>query len=236
MKTKEQLLKLVSKSDQEKYQYLESFFKYLPDTMIEKFRYIEVKKNEKIILGGEEAENVYIVLDGDIKGVDYFQAGSTYSFVDFSKMYILGDFELFSDRSEYMISIYANRDCKLLKISAERYMKWLVCDENALYMRLKNVMGILTSERMMDRKYLRMGCKERVINYLIMYYDKNRKDSSKNVVVSLTQAELSEKVGFNIRSIQRAIASLESDNLITIENRKMLLSHEQYLKLLNDMN
>lgn len=236
MKAKEQLLKLVSKNDHGKYQYLSEFFKYLPDIMVEEFHYLEVKKNEKILFCGETAEHVYIMLDGKVKGIDYHQAGCAYSFIDFSKMYILGDFELFSERTEYMISIYAKQDCKLLRISAGRYMKWLIHDENALYMRLKNVMGILTSERMLDRKYLSMGCRERVINVLVMFYENNEKDSSGNMTISITQNELSEMVGFNIRSVQRVLASLEEENLIAVINRKTMLSYDQYLKLINEIN
>ena len=231
MKAKEQLLKHISKKDQERYQYLSEFFEFLPDIMVDEFRYCEVKKGGNIILGGEAAKYVYFVLDGDVKGIDYYQTGSVYSFIDLTKMYILGDFELFSDIPEYMISIYADRDCKLLKIPANRYMKWIRHDENALYMRLSKVLRVLTTERMLDRRYLHMGCKERVINYLILYYEKNTKSSSQSVTIHLTQSELSEIVGFNIRSIQRAVSSLEDENLITIINRKMVLSQEQYLKL-----
>lgn len=236
MKAKEQLLNLVSKKEHEKCQYLSEFFKCMPDNMVEEFHYLEVKKNEKILLAGEEAKYVYILLDGKVKGIDYNQAGCVYSFLDFSKMYILGDFEFFSGRTEYMISIYAKQDCKLLRISAGRYMKWLNHDENALNMRLKNVMEILTTERMLDRKYLRMGCRERVSYYFIMFYENNEKDLSGNVIIALTQNELADKVGFNIRSVQRVIATLEEENLITIKNRKMMLSYDQYLRLINEMN
>lgn len=236
MNAKDKLLRLVSKNNREKYEYLSEIFKDLPDIMEKEFHYIEVKKNEKIILGGERAEYVYIILDGEIKGVDYHHTGSVYSFLDLSKTYIFGDFELFSNLPEYMISIYANQDCKLLRVSADRYMKWIRHDENALYMRLTNVLKILTTERMMDRKYLRMGCKERIISYFVIYYEKNKKPSSQNVTVFLTQAELSEKVAFNIRSVQRAIASLEMKKLITIENRKIMISQKQYLALIDEMN
>ena len=235
MKTKEQLLKMVSMKNQEKYQYLSEFFKYMPEIVVEDFRYIEVKKNEKIILGGEEAKYVYIILDGEVKGTDYYQTGSVYSFVDLSKMSIVGDFEAFSNIPEYIISIYANQDSKLLRISTSQYMKWIKYDENALYMRLNDVLKILTDERIMDRKFIRMDCKERVMHCLILHYEGNKKASSQKVTVSMTQAELSERVGFNIRSIQRAIAALESEGLITIENRKMVISQEQYLKLVNEM-
>lgn len=234
MKAKEQLLKQISKKDQERHQYLSELFKFLPDIMIDEFLYCEVKKGGNIILGGEPAKYVYIVLDGDVKGMDYYQTGSVYSFIDLTKMYIIGDFELFSDIPEYMISIYADRDCKLLKIPANRYMKWIKHDENALYMRLSKVLKVLTMERMLDRKYLHMGCRERVINYLILYYEKHRNSSTENITVSLTQTELAEKVGFNIRSVQRVVSALEDENLVTIIKRKMVLSQEQYKKLVDE--
>ena len=66
MKAKEQLLNLVSKKEHEKHQYLSEFFKYMPDNMIEEFHYLEVKKNEKILLAGETAKDVYILLDGKV--------------------------------------------------------------------------------------------------------------------------------------------------------------------------
>lgn len=234
MKSKEQLLNMIPKKDSEKYQYLCRFFKYMPDIMAEEFHYVEIKKNKNIMLAGEPAESIYIVLEGDIKGIDYYETGSTYSFMDFSKMYILGDFELFSNQPNYIISIYAEQDCKLLGISADRYLNWIKHDENALFLRLNNALSALTCERKLDRNYLRMGCRERVISYLIKYYEKHEKATSRRITVSLTQTELSEKVGFNLRSVQRAVASLEAANLISIENRKMILSYEQYLKLIEE--
>lgn len=232
MRTKEQLLNLIPKKYQERYLYLTDFFKYLPEAMVDEFHYYEVKKNEVIVPYGKSAETVYIMLDGEIKGMDYTKSGSMYTFLDFSKMHILGDFELFSNIPDYMISIRAVSDCKVLKIHGARYMQWIKNDENALYMRLTNVLKILTIERKVDRKFVLMGCKERVIDYLIMYCKNNKIDFNENVTLSLTQAELATIVGFNLRSVQRVIASLEGENLVTIKNRKMVISKEQYLKLL----
>ena len=231
MKSKEQLLKIISKTNQDKYLYLNTLFKFMPNRIAEEFQYVEVKKNEKIIMAGEPCETVFIVLEGEVKGMDYYKTGSAYSFMDFSKMCILGDFELFSNIAEYMISIYANKDCKLLKISANRYLGWIQHDENALLLRLNDILTTLTLERKSDREYLHMGCKERVVHYLLNFYEKEAKLTTDSIRVALTQAELSEKVGFNIRSVQRAVATLEATNMISIENGKMVLSHEQYLKL-----
>ena len=232
MKSKEQLMQLISKASEEKYQYLKEFFKYMPNIIAEEFHYVEVKKNEKILLAGELCKTVYIILEGDVEAVDYFKTGSAYSFLDFSEMIILGDFELFSNRTEYMVSLYAQKDCKLLMVPADRYLSWVQHDENALYLRLQNVLSVLTPERRWDRETLRMDCKERVITYLAKYYEKYAKETKERVKVELTQSELSQKVGCNIRSVQRALASLEEAGYIALESRKMVLSYEHYLKLL----
>ncbi len=234
MESKEQLMKLAAACEQERRQYLAKFFEFIPNAVVESFQYIEVKKGQSIIIEGQPCEYVYIVLEGDIKGIDYHLTGSAYSFMDFSKMYILGDFEGFSYTPDYIITLYAALDCRLLKVSAACYHSWMKHDENALLLRLNNILGILTSERRMDRNFLHLGCKGRLINYLVRYYEKNRACESKQVKVALTQAELAEKVGANIRSVQRAIASLENENLVSIVNRKMMLSHEQYEKLMEE--
>ena len=237
MKSKEHLMEVVSKGCKERRQYLTDFFKHVPNAVAEEFRYAEIKENEKIISVGEPCDVVYIVLEGDVKGVDYYKTGVAYSFMDFSEMFILGEYELFSGEKEHLVSVYADTDCKVLKISANRYLNWIQHDENALFLRLKNILQTLPKERKREREYLRMGCRERVISYLVHFYEKNIKTVSKNgaVKIRLTQAELSEKVGFNIRSVQRVIASLEAAKMVSIESGKMVLSYEQYLKLSDEI-
>jgi hypothetical protein len=43
--------------------------------------------------------------------------------------------------------------------------------------------------------------------------------------------ELSDRVGFNLRSVQRSIAALEKEKLITMEKGKITVSHEQFVKM-----
>ena len=88
--------------------------------------------------------------------VDYQKLGKVYYFMDFAKMYIVGDF---SEDTNYNVSICASKDSELLVISASIYWKWIKHDENALLLRIKNIMTILTSEKASDRKYMFMSCK-----------------------------------------------------------------------------
>lgn len=231
MESKQQLLNYVAKADNDRCRYLNDLFKYVPDAVVKEMIYTEIKKNECILSAGTPNDTVYILLSGQVYGVDHQKMGRVYYFLDYTKMYVVGDLETFGSFSEYCASIYATKDCKLLKISAKSYLRWIKHDENALFLRLNNIVSIMLRERMNDREYFFMNCKERLIKYLIMSYENENSENSGRYRVSKTQIELADRVGFNIRSVQRNVAALEKEQLISIENGKIYISQDQYIKL-----
>lgn len=231
MRSKQQLMEIIGKTEHDRRRYLMQLFEYVPDVIAEELNYEEVPKGEYILRAGMPGDTVYIILSGQITGVDHQRMGRVYYFMDFTRMYIIGDFEIFAEIPEYCISICAAKDCRLLKISSKSYMSWVRHDENALFLRMKNIMATLTSERIVDREYIFMSCTERLADYLLKSYRNAKKDSTGRHRVTKTQAQLADRIGYNVRSVQRSIASLEKDGFISSENGKITLSREQYLKL-----
>lgn len=235
MESKKQVLDIIAKVGNGRQAYLNELFKYMPEAIAKEMTYLELKKNKNLILAGDPRDTVYIILYGEVAGVDYQKTGRVYSFMDFTRMYIVGDFEVFTNALEYGVSIRTTKDCKLLKISANSYLRWIRHDENALFLRLQNILATLPFERKMDREYLLMGCRERLINFLIKLYERDQVDQQE-LKISKTQAELADKVGFNLRSVQRNIAALEKEHFISLENGKIAISYEQYLMLKEEDN
>lgn len=231
MKSKQQLLETITRAEPDRRKYLTELFKYLPEAIAIEMTYAEAGKNEYLLLAGNACNTVYIILTGHVVGLDHQKMGRMYSFMDFTKMYIVGDFEIFAEYSEYGVSIRTTEECRLLKISANSYLRWIRHDENALFLRLNNILTTLTFERKIDREYLLMGCKERLINFLLRLYEKEQSAGSGRLKVEMTQGELADKIGFNIRSVQRSIASLEAEDMVSNANGKIVVSREQYLKL-----
>lgn len=231
MKSKQQLAELIAKTEHDRYSYFNALFKYVPDIIVSEMAYMELEKGQYLLRAGEPNDMVYIILSGKVTGLDHQKMGHIYYFLDFTKMYVVGDFEVFGDYSEYSISMRAATDCKLLKISAKRYIHWVQHDENALFLRIKNIMSILTFERKLDREYIFMNCKERLVEFLARSYENGKKDSFGKYKMARTQTELADRVGFNVRSVQRSIASLEKEGLILIESGKITISSEQFLQL-----
>lgn len=49
--------------------------------------------------------------------------------------------------------------------------------------------------------------------------------------IDFTQTELADKIGFNVRSVQRSIASLEEKAMISVTKGKIVMSAGQYALL-----
>ncbi|MBE6072643.1 MAG: Crp/Fnr family transcriptional regulator [Clostridium butyricum] len=231
MESRKRLFEIIAKVGCDQREYLEALFKYIPEAVVKEIMYCEIQKNKIILHAGDSNDTVFFLLKGQVIGIDHQKLGRVYSFMDFIKMNIIGDFEAFGDFSKYCVTVRTTEDCKLLKISTKSYLNWIRHDENALFLRLNNILNTLTFERNFDREYIFKGCKERLMSYLVKLYKKEHSDTSDSFKVGKTQPELADKVGFHVRSVQRSIASLKKDGFITITNGKVIISYDQYLKL-----
>lgn len=231
MESKQQLTELINKSEPDRREYLNGLFKYAPETVIKAISHKTIQKNQYLIHAETACDTIYIILSGNIVGMDYQKQGRVYYFMDFTRMYIVGDFEVFGGIPEYCVSIRAAQECQILLLPADAYLKWVQHDENALFLRLKSIMATLTFEKKNEREYMFMNCKERLIQYLVKSYENQKPDGSRPHKINKTQAALSDRIGFNVRSVQRNIAALEKEGLISVENGKITVSKDQFLKL-----
>lgn len=234
MESKQELLEMINKFKGERNEYLSLLFKHVPDVVIKAINYKKVAKDKYILQAETPCDMVYVILSGKVIGVDQQREGHPFYFMDFTHMYVIGDFEVFAGMKEYCASIKTAEKCEFLAIPSYYYLQWVEQDKNALLLRLQNITAILTAEKKNERTYIFMNCKERLIAYLIQSYESRVDYNSKIYKITKTQVEIADRIGFNYRSVQRCIASLEKDNLIFIENGKITISEEQYRKLKGD--
>ena len=225
------LLEKIQDVSSDRREYFLNLFRDISDETQDQIVHTEVKKGQYILKAGAPADTVYFLFKGRVSGESYTNRGRTYSFMDFSQMWVLGDFELFYDCEEYVISIRAEQDCSLMILPRQLYQNWMRGDANALYLRTQNILSVLTFERRFDRESLQKSSKERLAMILVWFYEIGTKDRFGNYIVQYTQTELADKTGVNLRSVQRSIASLRDDGLVSLKSGKMIINHEQYTKL-----
>lgn len=215
----------------ERYEHFLSFLGSMPEDTVKQILHAEVEKGHYVLKAGSSCDTVYFLLRGSVSGEAYTSRGRSYSFMDFSNMWVLGDFELFADCAEYSVSIRADEDCTVLKMPKDAYKNWIRQDAAALYMRTCSILSVLTFERRIDREYLQKSSKERLAMFLVRLYETDSREKNGSYTVRCTQSELADKIGANLRSVQRSIAALEQEELVVLKKGKMTLSCEQYEKL-----
>lgn len=229
METKEQFTGRLKNLTSEQRSYLNRLFQNCPEEVIKSMRYRKVPKGYVLIHAGAVCDSVYIILRGNTVGMDFQKLGNAYVVREDSCTDVLGDFELFGDIREYRITIRAVTDCEVVVIPAAIYLKWMQQDINALFMRTRKLMNSLTLEAAIERKYLFLNCKDRLILHLVEEYE--TKGLGEVYRLKNTQPELADRLGFNTRTIQRSIQNLEMSDLIAIEKGKICISLERYQKL-----
>ena len=228
MKSVRQILDEHKDMPMERREYFLKLFDKIPHQTVENIVSAKVRKGDYILKAGEPCEAVYFLLKGKVTGEAYTSQGRAYSFMDFSKMYVLGDYEMLYDSAEYVVSIKAEQNCSLLKLARDHYINWIKQDAAALYLRTSNILSVLTFERSVDREFLQKNSKERLCLLLVKFYEVGTKDKNGAYTVLYTQSDLADKIGVNLRSVQRSIAALESEKLVQLKKGKMVISEEQY--------
>lgn len=229
MESKKQFIEIINKLRKDKFDYLNLLFANCPEYVIHSMQHVKINKGHMIIQGGVPCDAVFIIVKGRASGMDFQPLGKVYMFMEYVSTDVLGDFELFGDIRNYRITVRAVTDCEIIRIPAAVYLDWMQQDISALFMRTRKLMNMFTNEAAEKRKNLFLNCKERLALYLVESYEKRAKDSG--LKVNKTQGELADRIGFNIRTLQRNIQSLEKEEMISTQNGKIVISREQYLKL-----
>lgn len=225
MKDRAELMNLIENTDPDKRKYLEDLFSCCPQYVLEAMFLMHFKKDYELIAAGEGIGNVYVVLTGKAVGKEFQRAGSEFIFREFENE-IVGDFEVFGELSSYRVSIYIAEESDILIIPSSVYLKWMKQDNNALFLRVKAIMKQLTYQLSDERAMFNLSSKDRLLMLIrSLYVENERKDMFR---VEMTQASIGEHIGVSTRTVQRTMAELENEGLITVDKGKICVSRKQY--------
>lgn len=207
--------------------YMEMLFQNCTEEVKYYMRVIEVGEDETLIEAGEKCSHIYIILSGKVTGIEWPMNGRPYYFKDYGPGDFFGEIEYFADLSNYRISVIAATRCRALTIPVEYYMEWLRSDADALYLRTRENMRRLISQTSDARKYLFIEGRERLMMHLIRKYEQ-KQPLKKVLELKEGREQLSEEIGFSVKTLNRNIKRLKDDSLIDIRKGKIVITEEGY--------
>ena len=213
----------------EKQTYMEMLFQNCSEEVKYYMRVMEIGEDETLIEAGEKCSNIYIILSGKVTGIEWPMHERPYYFKDYGPGDFFGEIEYFAGLLNYRISVVTATKCRVLVIPTAYYMEWLRNDVDALYMRTEENMRRLISQTADARKYLFIEGRERLMMHLIRKYE--QKPVKKVLELKESRDQLSEEIGFSVKTLNRNIKKLKEIHFIDIQKGKIVLTEEGYLQM-----
>lgn len=208
---------------------LEKFFLHCPKEVKNSMKLVSMPAGSTLSRAGESANVVYILLKGKLQGVDEQFDGRVYTFLTFLPCAVVDDFEVLAGISEYRVTIHTTKDSVLLAIPAQLYLKWLKQDSHALFLRVQEFAQDMTEQSCRDRQYLFLHGVDRLALYLVNIYESHVR--TQGLRIKKTRNELSNELGYSLKTLNRSIKKLQEKELIQIHAGKIFIDDIHYERL-----
>ncbi len=182
-----------------------------------------------IAQAGEEVLHLQIVLEGSVKGemVDY--TGKVIKIEDIAPPRPLAPAFLFGSQNRYPVNITAGGEVKVLSIPRDKFLVILQNSKTVLvnFVDIVSNRGQFLSSKIKFLSFTTI--KGKLAQYLL---DLSGKSGSLKVILSSSQAQLSELFGVARPSIGRAMSELNHDGIILTDGRQVTILDSAKLSML----
>jgi len=218
-------LQLITKLDQTQLAFFESFFQNCPQTLVDHIIYKAYPANHTLMYTDDSCSFVYILLAGRIQAVEEKAAEFTYHFTEISAIEILGDYELFTDDSNRIVTLTTSEPSKCLIIPSVDYFSWIKKDAAALFIRTQMLIKQLTMQTRLERQLFFMDNNRRMLYLLSNEYSKQDRLL---LVLPYTRTQIASKLGCSVRTVNRVILQLQADGVISLVRGKIQIGKGQF--------
>ena len=177
----------------------------------------------------EPIERIYILLEGQVKAVDFRVKGSAYEYAQFDGVTFLGSLECLFGEACYMTNLITLTPCTLVSLPRKVFENWICNDLSALRREMQNMRGTLVEKSRENRMLLLLNGMERLI-YLLLKKCRSRGEA-REYVLSVNRQELAEQCGSSVKTVNRSMKRLEDEGFLTREGHKVKITQRQYVAM-----
>lgn len=189
------------------------------------FQVRSYEKDEIVVLAGEEVTNLFILLNGSVRGemIDY--SGKTVKIEDIAAPKPLAAAFLFGKENRYPVTVTSNVETQVLAVPVHEFLKILQMNADLL----KNYLNSISSRAQFLSQKLHFlsfkTIKEKVAHFLL----KQAGDRLHSFELKATQQQLADLFGVTRPSLARVLGEMQAEGLIKIEKKTVILLDKKEL-------
>lgn len=208
---------------------LAELFHNAPVWLMESCKIVELDKNEIFIREKDTVNKVYILTKGVVKASDLRIFGIVYDFCQYEAIEILGGMEIFLNYDTYRTTLITKTPCQFIVLDQDIFKKWMLQDNNALWMHSRTVIRYLLEETRKERAFLFLQGIDRVYLLFEQLYEQNAVEG--RYTVKLTRQQISDETGLSIKTINRALKQMMEEDLVHVQGSRLSITESQYKEM-----
>lgn len=196
---------------------------------------ISLPGGRALLREGDSCGRVYLLLRGRVSVIISRPRFSSYTVSEFAPPEFFGEYELLAGKSTYLAEVRTAAPCRFLAFPAQSYLEWVRGDPDFFFGRVRNILSTLLDQTVNERTCHFLDASGRVIQVLLRSYEA-RPEFKPEIRLNLTRAEIAERTGCSVRTVNRVIRELAGKQLLTVLCGKIRLSAFQYRALRSEFD
>lgn len=173
-------------------------------------------------------EQIGILLQGTFRVVNEFENGNVFMIEMNEAVSFIGEVTLLAEAATTSVTIETVTDCLLAFLPVETFDAWLRQDIDLLRAVSRHVAAKLYCSSYNRGERLFYSAKYVLLKYLVRQAEERGIRSAGQAVLNKTRRQISEEVGLTEKTINRTLAQLVKDGVLSIRRGKAAFSAEQY--------
>lgn len=221
-----EVLPFLKEMDEKTQWQFEEYFKTAPLWLLDSLKTDTIEAGSVFIVENEPANMIYFVAKGRVKATDYRVSGIAFDFMKPNNVIAFGGMEVLMKQELYKTTIETVTDCIIVKLSREKYEKWIFSDIEALRKETLITCTSLLDEERRNRLYLFLQGSDRLALMFVHYYEQY----NDNGVVCINESRLgmADETGLCLKSVSRAVKKFITEGMITKKGNQIYISSKHY--------
>lgn len=194
------------------------------------FQIKKYAKNDIVVVAGETAANLLIIISGSVRGemIDY--SGKTTKIEDIEAPKPLAAAFLFGQQNKYPVTVTSNNEARILIIPVTEFLKILQLNTQIL----RNYLNIISSRTQFLSQKLNFLSFKTIKGKVAHFLLQQAGEKFHSVELKNTQQQLADLFGVTRPSLARVFGEMQKEGLINVKNKTVSILNKQALNELTN--
>ncbi len=209
---------------------IEKLFRHFPpdaEVMLRHYR-----RGARMIREGDPHALVFVLLSGYLT-ISWDQPGQgQYRLANSTPLTFIGDMAALAGFQEYTTSVYAKKSSTLIAIPTSVFLDWLYHDLPVYRALVQSNLKKLLTQNRTNRSASGRPSYHRILDFLNWYYIDQEEYQDPPVKIQMTRESMVDEIGgISLRSLNRYLAQINKEGLISLNKGKVQITQEQHEKI-----